>query len=66
MPKNLEELGMMIAKRDGISFWEGMAAVRNCQIAMESAFIAENLDEVEDILKVELGLEPDYLDLFIM
>ena len=66
MPKNLEELARMVARRDGLTYNEGIAAVRDCRIAMESAFLAGNLDEVESILREELGLEPDYLDLFIM
>ena len=66
MPKNLEELARMIARRDGLTYNEGVAAVHDCQIAMESAFLAGDLDGVEDALRTELGLEPDYLDLFIM
>lgn len=66
MPTNLEELAQLIAKRDGISVEEGREAVRDCRIAMESAFLAGDLNGVEDILRYELGLEPDYLDLFIM
>lgn len=65
MPKTLEELAKMIAKRDGISYTEGLAAVRDCAAEMEEAFMNGNLDEVEDILKCSLSLEPDYLDLFI-
>ena len=65
MPKTLEELAQMIAKRDSISYTEGLAAVRDCATMMEDAFMNGNLNDVEDILREELGLEPDYLDLFI-
>ena len=65
MPKTLDELASMIAKRDGISYQEAMTAVRDCAAEMEQAFFDGSLDEVEDILRVDLGLEPDYLDLFI-
>ena len=54
MPTTFEELATMLAKRDGLSFEE------------EFAFMDGNLDEAEDILRVNLGLEPDYLDIFIM
>ena len=65
MPKSLEELAMMLAKRDSISYEEALAAVRDCALEMEHAFYMGSLDKVEDILASSLSLEPDYLDLFI-
>lgn len=65
MPKTLEELAAMISERDKISFTEAFAAIRDTAAELEFAFIDGNIDEAEDILRVELGLEPDYLDLFI-
>ena len=65
MPRTVEELAQMIAKRDDIGYNEAMAAVKDCAIDMEHAFYSGSLDEAEDILKDYLGLEPDYLDLFI-
>lgn len=55
----------MLAKRDNISYEEGLAAVRDCAAEMEEAFMNGNLDEVEDILRQNLGLEPDFLEIFI-
>lgn len=66
MPRTFEELAEMISKRDKISFIEAMAAVRDTAAEMEIAFINGSLEEAEDILKDGLGLEPDYLDLFIL
>lgn len=65
MPQTFEELAEMIAQRDGISFEEAMETINDCRIEMESAFYRGNLFEVEDILADYLGLEPDYLFLFI-
>ena len=65
MPKTLEELASMIAKRDNISFEEGMTAVRDCAADMEYAFYNGNLDLAEQILREDLGIELDYMDLFI-
>ena len=65
MPKTLEELAAMISERDKISFVDAMATVRDCATEMEFAFMNGSLDEAEDILRSDLGLEPDYLDLFI-
>ena len=65
MPKTLEELAQMIAKRDSISYEEALTAVRDCAADMEHAFYNGSLNEAEDILREYLQLEPDYLDLFI-
>lgn len=65
MPRTLEELATMIAKRDMISYDEAWAAVCDCATDMEHAFYNGSLDEAEDILRMDLGLEPDYMDLFI-
>ena len=65
MPKTLEELATMLSKRDGISYEEELAAIRDTAADMEHAFYTGSLDEAEDILRMTLGLEPDFLDLFI-
>lgn len=65
MPKTIEELAEMIAKRDSISYEEALAAVRDCALEMEHAFYMGSLDKVEDILRESLNLEPEFLDLFI-
>lgn len=65
MPRTLEELASMIAKRDSITFEEAFTAVRDCAADMEHAFYNGSLDEAEDILREELGLEPEFLDIFI-
>ena len=66
MPKTLEELAQMIAKRDSITYNEALAAVRDTAAEMELAFMNGSLDEAEDALRYNLNLEPDYLDIFIM
>ena len=65
MPKTLEELAVMISNRDGVTFDEAFETIRDCAADMEHAFYDGNLNEAEDILRDYLGLEPDYLDLFI-
>lgn len=66
MPRTLEELAKMISKRDSISYSEALAAIRDVAAEMELAFMNGDLDGAEDILRMDLGLEPDYLDLFIL
>ena len=65
MPNTLEELAEMMAKRDGLSIEEEREAIRVAAIDMETAFYNGNLDLAEEILRSDLGLEPDYLMLFI-
>lgn len=65
MPNTIEELAQMMSKRDGISVEEELEAIRIAAIDMETAFYNGDLDLAEDILASDLGLEPDYLMLFI-
>ena len=65
MPQNINELAEMMARRDGLSVEEELEAIKIAALDMETAFYNGNLDLAEDILASELGLEPDYLMLFI-
>lgn len=65
MPRTFEELAQMLAARDGITYEEELAAIHFAAAELETAFYDGDLILAEDILRVELGLEPDYLDLFI-
>lgn len=65
MPRTLEELATMLAKRDGATYEEEIAAIKDTAAEMEEAFFEGNLDLAENILRNTLSLEPDYLDLFI-
>lgn len=65
MPNNLQELAEMMARRDNLSVEEEMEAIKIAALDMETAFYNGNLDLAEDILASDLGLEPDYLMLFI-
>lgn len=60
-----EDLAQMLAKRDGISFEDELIAINFAADEIETAFYNGDLTLAEDILKVELGLEPSYLDIFI-
>ena len=65
MPDNIEELIQMIAQRDGIREENAREVVELAAIDMETAFYNGDLGLAEEILKSDLGLEPDYLMLFI-
>lgn len=66
MCNNKNELANLISNRDGISFSEALQVISNCQVEID--YIAAKhgtLNEAEDAIYYWLGLEPDYLDLFL-
>ena len=65
MPNNIEELIQLIARRDSISENEAREIVGIAALDMETAFYNGDLGLAEEILACDLGLEPDYLMLFI-
>lgn len=60
-----EELAQMLAKRDDIDFEDELTAINFAADEMETAFYNGDLALAEYILRTELGLEPDFLDIFI-
>lgn len=64
---NSKELARLIARRDGISENEAYEVLDECQEEINEA-IANNgsYDDIADILADVLGLEPDYMDYFLM
>lgn len=60
-----EDLARMLAKRDGMSFEDELTAINFAADEIETAFYNGDLALAEDILRADLGLEPDYLDIFI-
>lgn len=65
MPRNFDELARMIARRDGISINEAYEAIEETEDMLQEAFAAGSVTMAEDILASELGIELDYLDLFL-
>lgn len=65
IPNNIQELAEMMAKRDNLTIEEELNTIRVAALDMETAFYNGDLGLAEDILKDDLGLEPDYLMLFI-
>lgn len=65
MPTTKEELATMLSKRDGVSYEDEYNYIMDVAADLEHAFYNGNLDLAEDILRTELSLEPDYLEIFI-
>ena len=51
--------------RDGLSYSEAKAAYTECQSAIMDVVYRGEFEEVDEILRSELGLEPDYIFCFI-
>ena len=65
--RNLTDLAKLLSQRDGISMNEAQNIIEECELELNDAFCrGSTFMEVEDILADYLGLELDYLDLFLM
>lgn len=65
--RNLDELAQLIARRDSISIHEANILVDDCANEINELLTTDECtyDAVADIIADYLGLEPDYVDLFI-
>ena len=66
MVESIKDLVELLVQRDGISENEAWNIVGDCQVEID--YIAQRggtADEAEYVIKDLLGLEPDYLDLFL-
>ena len=61
----MDEIIEILMRRDGISYEDAKAAYLECKEAMLEALDMGYIFEVEEILRCELGLEPDYIFNFI-
>lgn len=61
----MQEIIEILMRRDGISYAEAKTAYLECQEAIQDAIDNDEIFEVEEILRSELGLEPDYIFNFI-
>ena len=61
----MQEIIEILMRRDGISYADAKEAYLECQEAIMEALDNDEIFEVEEILRYELGLEPDYIMNFI-
>ena len=61
----MQEIIEILMRRDGISYADAKEAYLECKEAMMCALDDGLMSEVEEILRSELGLEPDYIFNFI-
>ena len=66
MVNDIAGLAALLVKRDGISKNEAYNIIEDCQAEIDDVLsYGGSYDTVMDIIQDYLGLEPDYLDLFI-
>ena len=64
---NKRDIAAIIAARDGISMNEAYEAIDECQEEILNALNDyASYDDIADIIEDYLGLEPDYMDAFLM
>lgn len=63
--KRLKDIVDILVRRDGISEDEAWDVVEYVEEMVEDALAEEDLEQVEDIIASELGLEPDYIHHFL-
>lgn len=61
----IERIAKIIADRDKISIEEATELVEKCREECMNAISIGNISEPEEIIRNDLGLEPDYLEDFL-
>lgn len=61
----MQEIIEILMNRDGLTYNDAKEAYLECRGAIIEAIEADEIFEVEEILRSELGLEPDYIFNFI-
>lgn len=71
MPTTKEELALLLVKRDEIEFEDALELINYVQEQIDELFGVEDdnpyglFEVIEDLIASELGLEPDYMELFL-
>jgi len=66
-----EELALLLVKRDGIQFEDALEIINDVQEQINELFEVEDdapyglFEVIQDLIESELGLEPDYMELFL-
>jgi hypothetical protein len=61
----MREIINILMNRDGLSYSEAKAVYTECQSAIMDAVHRGEFEEVDEILRSEVGLEPDYIFCFV-
>ncbi len=61
----MKEIIEILMQRDGLTYEDAKEAYLECKDAIMEAIDNDEIFEVDEILRSELGLEPDYIFNFI-
>ena len=64
-PTTKNELATLLMRRDNLTIEDAHAIIEDFQMTVDDALDSGNYHDLDDLIQDELGLEPDYLILFI-
>lgn len=62
---NMKELATSLSERDGSDISDAMDSIRVCQSEVDACLAEGRIEDIEDALMDILGIEMDYLDIFL-
>lgn len=65
LPTNYHELALLLMRRDNITYEEARDIIRDTEDAIREALDIGDFYAIDDIILDDLGLEPDYVTVFI-
>ena len=65
LPTNYHELALLLMRRDNITYEEARDIIRDTEDAIREALDMGDFYAIDDIILDDLGLEPDYVTVFI-
>lgn len=64
-PTTKNELALLLMRRDNLTREDANAMISDFQESVDDALDTNSYHDLDDLIQDELGLEPDYLMLFI-
>ena len=65
LPTNYHELALLLMRRDNITYEEARDIIRDTEDAIREALDMGDFYAIDDIILDDLGLEPDYVTVFL-
>ena len=65
-PFGKDAIREILIQRDGMSFREATEHLEDLQIEVDESMSCCQMEDLDDLIREELGLEPDYLMTFLM
>ena len=65
LPTNYHELALLLMRRDNLTYEEARDIIRDTEDSIREALDIGDFYAIDDIILDDLGLEPDYVTVFI-